>query len=123
MNTHKKILIADDDDGIAKLYTIYLETKKYHVKRAQNGPETFELIQSFKPDILLLDIMIPGLSGLDVLKQIRSQAETKNLPVIIFTALSSEKEKNQAFELGAKDYIVKSQAVMSDVAHVIEANT
>lgn len=122
MSKQIKVLLADDDDSIAKLYTIYLQTKNYIVERAHNGIEALELVDSFQPDIILLDIMMPQKSGLEVLKELKSNQTTKNIPVVMFTAISQDHEKKQAHELGAKGYVVKSQIVMSDVATIIQNN-
>lgn len=108
-----KVLIAEDDDSIARLYQTYLEAYDIAVERANDGNEALEKIQSFKPDVLLLDIMMPGKDGFDVLKELSDN--NNKLPVIIFTALSSEDEKKRALDYGVKAYFVKSQVIMSDV--------
>lgn len=108
-----KVLIAEDDDSIARLYQTYLEAHSFTIQRAQDGDEALEQIQSFKPDVLLLDIMMPEKNGFDVLEELKSS--NNKLPVIVFTALSSEDEKKKALDYGVKAYFVKSQVIMSDI--------
>ena len=108
-----KVLIAEDDDSISRLYQTYLEAHSFTVQRAQNGVEALEQIQSFKPDVLLLDIMMPEKNGFDVLEELHNN--NNKLPVIVFTALSSEEEKKKALDYGVKAYFVKSQVIMSDI--------
>ncbi len=118
---HKtNILIAEDDDSIAHLYTVYLETKNYEVRRAVDGKQALEMIAQATPDVLLLDIMMPEKSGFDVLEEIKNEDGKVPFPVIMFTALSQEVEKKRALEYGVSGYLVKSQVVISDVADEIE---
>lgn len=120
MANKKKVLIAEDDDSIARLYTVYLETKDFEVQRAQNGQEAIDMIAHDKPDVLLLDIMMPGKSGFDVLEEIKNAEGRTPLPTIMFTAISQESEKDKALKYGVVDYLVKSQVVISDVADTID---
>lgn len=108
-----KVVIAEDDDSIARLYKTYLEAHGFTVQHAQNGNEALEQIESFKPDVLLLDIMMPDKNGFDVLEGLRTS--NNKLPVIVFTAISSEDEKKKALDYGVKAYFVKSQVIMSDI--------
>jgi DNA-binding response OmpR family regulator len=111
--TNTKILIAEDDASIANLYKTYLETHNFVTERAENGVETLQKIESFQPTILLLDIMMPEKSGLEVLKELHDTQHP--VKTIIFSAISNENEKKQAFEYGATAYFVKSQTLMSDI--------
>lgn len=120
MSQTKKILIAEDDDSIAHLYTVYLETKGYQVVRAEDGQKALDLLATEKPDLLLLDIMMPQKSGFDVLEEIKGDDGKAPLPVIMFTAISQDAEKHRAADYGVKGYLVKSQVVISDVAEQIE---
>lgn len=120
MAHNTKVLIAEDDDSIAHLYTVYLETKNYEVRRAVDGKNALEMIAEVAPDVLLLDIMMPEKSGFDVLEEIKDENGKVPFPVIMFTALSQDVEKKRALEYGVSAYLVKSQVVISDVAEEIE---
>ncbi len=99
-----KILIIDDDENICEVIKMYLENSGYDTKVGHNGKVAQELFMEYKPDLVLLDVMIPHMDGVDVLKWIRKDSET---PVIMLTAKGETFDKVLALELGADDYIVK----------------
>lgn len=111
----KKILIVEDDDSLAAVYISRLEAEGFLVKRVPNGEEALAAALEFHPNIILLDVMMPKVSGFDVLDILRNTPETANLKVIMLTALSQEADKTRATELGVDDYLVKSQVVIADV--------
>ena len=99
-----KILIADDEAEIRSLIKLYLENEDYKVLEAGNGLEALECFEKNKPDMCILDIMMPGADGYTVLKKIR---ETSNIPVIILSAKDEDAEKILGLNLGADDYLAK----------------
>lgn len=99
-----KVLIVDDDDNICEVINMYLLSGRYETRKCHNGKEACNLFLDFKPDIVLLDIMLPGMDGIEVLKWIRKNS---NIPVIMLTAKGETFDKVLALELGADDYIVK----------------
>ncbi len=99
-----KILVVDDDKNICEVIKMYLENSGYHVKVANDGREAQEAFSNYKPDLVLLDVMLPYLDGIDVLKWIRRDSET---PVIMITAKGETFDKVLGLELGADDYVVK----------------
>lgn len=99
-----KVLIVDDDENISEVINMYLKSSGYDTKIALNGRSAREIYSEYKPDLVLLDVMIPYIDGIDVLKWIRKQSET---PVIMITAKGDTFDKVLALELGADDYIVK----------------
>lgn len=111
----KRILFVEDDDALAGVYLVRLQGEGFDVKRVANGEEALAAIVSFKPDLILLDIMMPKISGFDVLDIIKNTPEASNIKIVVLTALSQESDKKRAKELGADDYLVKSQVVISDV--------
>jgi DNA-binding response OmpR family regulator len=111
----KKILLVEDDDSLAAVYITRFEAEGFVVKRVPNGEEALAAALEFRPDILLLDVMMPKVSGFDVLDILRNTPETANLKVVMLTALSQETDKQRARELGVDDYLVKSQVVIADV--------
>ncbi|HZM63786.1 MAG TPA: response regulator [Candidatus Saccharimonadales bacterium] len=111
----KRILFVEDDDSLAGVYLVRLQAEGFDVKRVSNGEEALAATVSFKPNLILLDIMMPKVSGFDVLDILRNTPEVGNVKIVVLTALSQEADKKRAQELGADDYLVKSQVVISDV--------
>lgn len=99
-----KILIVDDDENICEVIKMYLQSSNYDTKVVNNGKTSEEVFLDYKPDLVLLDVMLPGVDGIDVLKWIRKEKET---PVIMLTARGETFDKVLALELGADDYVVK----------------
>jgi len=110
-----KILIVDDDENICEVIKMYLENSGYDTKVCYNGKAAEEAYIQYKPDLVLLDIMLPSIDGIDVLKWIRKQAET---PVIMLTAKGETFDKVLGLELGADDYMVKPFEPKEMVARV-----
>ncbi len=100
----ERILIAEDDQGLRQVIADYLSSETYIITQATDGLEALQLWQQHRPDLLLLDWMMPGLSGLDVARQVRQQART---PIIFLTARAEESDKLLGLELGADDYLTK----------------
>ena len=111
----QRILLVEDDDALANVYQMRLQTGGFDVRRVVNGEDALAAAISYKPDLVLLDVMMPKVSGFDVLDIIRNTPETANLKVIMLTALSQESDKERAESLGADDFMVKSQVVIADV--------
>ena len=99
-----KILVVDDDSNICELINMYLQSTGYDTRVVYDGKSAQEVFSEFKPDLVLLDIMIPNIDGIDVLKWIRREGST---PVIMLTAKGETFDKVLALELGADDYVVK----------------
>lgn len=111
----KKVLFVEDDDGLAEVYVTRLDAEGFDVKRVPNGEDALATAIAFKPDLILLDAMMPQVNGFDVLDILRNTPETANIKVIMLTALSQESDRKKAQDLGADDYLVKSQVVIADV--------
>ncbi len=109
------ILVVEDEIQLNKMIRDYLETLGWAAIGAGNGTEALELFRSETPDFILLDIMIPGLDGLDVMRRIR---ETSNVPVIFITAMAEEADKLIGLELGADDYITKPFSLKEMAARI-----
>ena len=116
MDTRKrKIFLVEDDTALASVYRSRLELEGFDVCEANNGEDALSLAVSEHPDLILLDVMMPKISGFDVLDILRNTPETTNIRVIMLTALSQPKDKERAEQLGVDDYLVKSQVVIGDV--------
>ncbi len=115
----KKVLVVDDDTNICELLRLYLAKDGYTIKLAYNGMDAVTYFNQFKPDLILLDIMLPKMDGWQVLKEIR---KTSNVPVIMISAKGETFDKVLGLELGADDYIVKpfeTKEVMARVKAVL----
>ena len=102
-----KILIIEDDASFRRVYHDMLETAGYNVLVADNGEMGWDLAKAEKPNLIILDLVLPGLHGFDVLKNIRGDSDTKDIPVLITTALGEQADIKKGLELGATDYMVK----------------
>lgn len=111
----KRILLVEDDDALANTYLTRLEAEGFSVRRANNGEDALATALQYRPDLVLLDVMMPKVSGFEVLDILRNTPDTANLKIIVLTALGQEGDKQRAAQLGADDYLVKSQVVISDV--------
>ncbi len=111
----KKILIVEDDDSLAGIYEVRLSNESYSLNRVTNGEDALAAAIDFQPDLILLDIMMPKVSGFDVLDILKNTPETANIKIVMLTAMGQDSDKKRAMELGADDYLVKSQVLIVDV--------
>src|SRR3989344_1389648 len=110
-----KILIVEDDEALATLYRTELELKSYEVSVVSNGSLVLSEVKKVIPDLVLLDIMLPGKNGLEILQEIRADDKLKDVKVIMLTNFGSEDNVSTALELGAVDYIMKYKIVPSEL--------
>ncbi len=120
MDVKKKILLVEDDTALAAVYKSRLELDGFDIREVNNGEDALSAALEFKPDLILLDAMMPKISGFDVLDILRNTPETTNIRVIMLTALSQPKDKERAEALGVDDYLVKSQVVIGDVVERVK---
>jgi len=118
----KKILLVEDDEGLAQVYVTRLEIEGFEVRRVPNGEDALSTALQFKPNLILLDVMMPKVSGFDVLDILRNTPETTNVKIIMLTALSQEADRQKAESLGVDDYLVKSQVVIADVIERVKSH-
>lgn len=111
----KKILLVEDDDALASVYQTRLQAEGFDIRRVPNGEDALATTLQYKPDLIILDVMMPKISGFDVLDILRNTPETASVKVIMLTALSQESDQERAKSLGVNDYLVKSQVVIADV--------
>ena len=116
----KSILLVDDDLTLHEMYAEGLRAEGFTVDTAKDGEEALQKATETKPNIVLLDVMMPKINGLDVLKKMREQEGTKNIPVIVLTALIQDREKMESITRGADDYIVKSETMPGDVIQKVK---
>lgn len=120
MDTTKKILLVEDDTALAAVYKSRLELEGFDIREVNNGEEALSAAVEYKPDLILLDAMMPKISGFDVLDILRNTPDTANIRIIMLTALSQPKDKERAEALGVDDYLVKSQVVIGDVVERVK---
>ncbi len=111
----KKVLLVEDDEGLAQVYLTRLDLEGFEIRRVPNGEDALAAALEFRPDLILLDVMMPKVNGFDVLDILRNTPETTNIKIVMLTALSQEADRKKAEEMGVDDYLVKSQVVISDV--------
>ena len=103
----KKILVADDEEDVLALVTNSLKSAGYSTLNADDGPSALASAREHMPALIVLDLMLPGMSGLEVCKALKSDSGTKHIPIIMLTAKSDEVDRILGFELGADDYMTK----------------
>jgi len=114
----KRLLLVEDDRALADLVTFHFERAGYAVTRTGDGEEALILVDEVKPDIILLDWMIEGISGIEVCRRLRRRATSANTPIIILTARGEESDRIRGFETGADDYVTKPFSPRELVARV-----
>lgn len=119
MDDKKKILLVEDDAGLAGVYKARLEAENFQVYHCDNGESALSDAIKYRPNLILLDVMMPKISGFDVLDILHHTPETSNIKIVMLTALGQPSDKARAEELGADDYLVKSQIVINDVVERI----
>lgn len=110
-----KILLVEDDIALRDIYTDAFAAEGHQVVVASDGEEAIKVATEQKPDVILLDIMMPKVSGFEVLAYLRSNEATKNMKIIILSALSQKKDIGTGQELGADEYLVKAEVTLSEV--------
>ncbi len=116
----KAILIVEDDPILSRMYSEKFSFEGFDVAVAKDGREALDLITSKNIDLVLLDIMLPKMSGTDFLKEFKSNSKGKDTPVIVLTNLAEEEEKQKALDLGVKEYLVKAMQTPEQVVEKIK---
>ncbi len=114
-----KILIVEDEEALSEILQDRFENEDFEVFVAKDGAEGLKLALDKKPDVILLDILLPKLDGLSMLKNLRTYEQGKNIRVIVTTNVNDSKEVHEALALGARDFLVKSDWVLSDLVESV----
>lgn len=114
-----KIMLVEDDNNLREIYGERLMAEGYDIVSASDGEEALAMAVKERPDLIIADVMMPKISGFDMLDILRQTPETKNTKVIMMTALSQSEDKERAAKLGSDKYLVKSQVTLEDVARVV----
>lgn len=116
-----KIMLVEDDVALRDIYSSRFEAEGYKVVTAADGEEALTIAVKEKPDLILLDVMMPKISGFDVLDILRNTPETKTTKIIVMSALSQTADMEKGKSLGADEYLVKSQVTLSEVVEKVKA--
>lgn len=114
-----KILIIDDDEMMSRMYKRLLSYNGYTVEVAVDGKDGFEKVSKNRPDLIILDVMMPKMNGLDLLSKLKDNSKTKTIPVILLTNLGINKELKKAVEKGALGYVIKSDHEPSEILKIV----
>src|ERR1700741_1014689 len=115
---NKRLLLVEDDRPLADLVTFHFERAGYDVTRTGDGEEALILVDEVNPDVILLDWMIEGISGIEVCRRLRRRSTTSNVPIMMLTARGEESDRIRGFETGADDYVTKPFSPRELVARV-----
>jgi two-component system alkaline phosphatase synthesis response regulator PhoP len=111
-----KILLAEDDIQLVDMYNRKFELEGFDVKTAEDGEAALKILENFKPDVILLDIMMPKITGLEVLAELKKKPEYEDTLIIMLTNLADEKTAKKIYQLGATDYFVKAEMTPLEVS-------
>jgi len=118
----KKVMWVEDDEFFSSLMTKKLSETGCTLVFTPTGEEAIKIISEEKPDVVILDILLPGINGFKVLERIRSEEELKNVPVIVLSNLGGQENFEKAYSLGVKKYLIKTNTNFSEVLEEIEAS-
>lgn len=121
MDNKKKVMIVEDDVFIRDIYQVKFSQEGFEVIVAEDGIKALEKLKEVTPDIILLDIIMPYMNGIEVLKNIKSNDLLKNIPIIMLTNISEKEKVSEGMELGVQDYLIKSHFTPSEVVHKVNA--
>ena len=116
----KSIVLVEDDEFLAELYATKLKMEKFDVALATDGEKGWKTINEKRPDLVLLDIILPKMDGFEVLTKMKANTELKDIPVILLTNLSQRDEVKRGLDLGANDYLIKAHFMPSEVIKKIK---
>ena len=119
----KKILFIEDESAIHKTFSDALSNKDYEITSALDGEIGLRLAKEKKPDLILLDLVLPKMNGFEVLKALKADGATKNIPGIVLTNLEQMEDIQKAIDLGARTYLVKSNYDLSEVVDMVKKAT
>lgn len=115
-----KILLVEDDPFLLSMYSTKFEMEGFSVVTGEDGEKGLRLASKEQPQIILLDVLLPKMDGFEVLKELKKNEETKNIPVILLTNLSQRDDVEQGLEMGAVDYLIKAHFMPSEVVEKIK---
>jgi DNA-binding response OmpR family regulator len=121
-DTPKTIMVVEDDQYMSRALQDKFGRSGFKVVAAQDGQKAVEVVRKEKPDIVLLDIMMPKKNGFEILKEIKQDAELQSVPILMLTNLSEESDRKKTFDLGASDYLVKSNTRINEIVEKVKSH-
>lgn len=115
-----KVLIVEDDPILSDMYNMRFREESYEIFNARNGQEALEVAQKEKPDVILLDVIMPLMDGFSALKELKSNASTKNIKVVMLTNLGQKEDIEKGKELGAADYFIKANFTPTQLVEKVQ---
>jgi DNA-binding response OmpR family regulator len=115
----KKVLIIEDDESLYKVYSAELKLRGFEVEHTADGMNAMGMIEDFEPDLILLDIILPGRNGLEILEELYDREDMQDIKVIIVTNYGNDTNVKKALELGAEDYVLKYNIVPSELSEKV----
>ena len=116
----KKIVLVEDDSLMSSILATHLIKEGFNIISVTEGAQAFERIQAEQPSIVLLDIVLPGVGGFDILAKLKQDESTKSIPVLILSNLGSKEEIERGIDLGAEDYLVKANSMVEEITGKIQ---
>ena len=116
----QKILIIEDDSFLQGLASRKLQSQGYEISIATDGEQGFKVLEKNMPDMILLDLLLPNIDGFEFLKRMRDNDKWKNIPVIVFSNLSEEKDMKKAMDLGVKEYMIKANFTLDELTNKVK---
>ncbi len=121
MSNQAVIMIIDDDASMVRLYTNIFQVEGYNVVSASSGKEALEKLQQLTPTVILLDLMMPNMSGFDFLEQIRESEKTKDVPVIVLTNLATDDTQQEIQKYNVKKFLIKSDYMPKQILEEVQS--
>lgn len=118
----KHIFLIEDDPSLSKIYSQRLAKEGFKVSIAAEGTEGLRRARNENPDLIILDLILPGISGFEALRQLKADQKTKDIPTIVLTILEQEEDVKEALRLGAASYLFKSETALDDLAEIVKKN-
>lgn len=115
-----KVLVIDDDEFLARIYILTLKKAGFVIELVNDGASGLKEAKKSQPDAIILDILMPGMDGFQVLRELKNASETKHIPVMMLTTLSQEEDKNTGLKGGADAYLTKSTSLPDDVVRKLK---
>lgn len=117
MNT---ILLVEDDLALIDIYSISFTHENFTIVVARNGQECLQKVKTIMPDLILMDIMMPEMNGIQALEKLKADSKTKDIPVFVLSNIAESAYETRALELGAQQYLIKSQYLPMDIVHIVK---
>jgi CheY-like chemotaxis protein len=115
-----KVLIVEDDVFLRKMYTKKFQVNGFEIETASNGQEGLQKMSSFSPDIVLMDVMMPKLNGIEAIEKAKADENLKHIPILVLTNLSSAEDADTAVKKGAKAYLIKSEHTPTQIVEKVK---